>query len=195
MTMNRLRLLAFSVACGALLLAACRDAAPPQPVTNQAANGNANAGTTARPPNNAPLNAVTDHGPSSAGDPIDTSRYDAQIEQATRQAERNPADATTRNAVAQAYVQRGNALTQARQYRAALGDYRRALRYDPDNEDAQRGASLISGIMQSMGRQVPDEGDEPPPLPITPDAIAGDEGDTGAGTTNRAPARGNTNRP
>ena len=76
---------------------------------------------------------------------------------------------------AKAYLARGNALTQARQYRAALGDYRRALRYDPDNDEARQWAATITGILQQMGREVPTEGNEPAPLPLTPDTIAGDD--------------------
>jgi cytochrome c-type biogenesis protein CcmH/NrfG len=111
-------------------------------------------------------------------EPIDTSKYDAEIKRLERQAEMRPGDDASRLALAKAYVARANALTQAHQYRAALGDYRRALRYDPDNDEARQWAATITGILQSMGREVPTEGNEPPPLPMTPDTIAGDD-DTG----------------
>jgi tetratricopeptide (TPR) repeat protein len=108
------------------------------------------------------------------GEAIDTSRYDDEIKRLEKQAEMRPGD-QARLALAKAYLARGNALTQAKQYRAALGDYRRALRYDPDNEEARQWAATITGILQQMGREVPTEGNEPPPLPLTPDTIAGDE--------------------
>jgi cytochrome c-type biogenesis protein CcmH/NrfG len=108
-------------------------------------------------------------------EPIDTSKYDAEIKRLERQAEMRPGDDASRLALARAYVARANALTQAHQYRTALGDYRRALRYDPDNDEARQWAATITGILQSMGREVPTEGNEPPPLPMTPDTIAGDE--------------------
>ncbi|HEX8650528.1 MAG TPA: hypothetical protein VF708_06785 [Pyrinomonadaceae bacterium] len=111
----------------------------------------------------------------SGGEPIDTAKYDAEIKRLEKQAGMRPGDDASRLALAKAYLARGNALTQAKQYRAALGDYRRALRYDPDNEEARQWAAMITGIIQQMGREVPTEGNEPPPLPMTPDTIAGDD--------------------
>jgi tetratricopeptide (TPR) repeat protein len=111
----------------------------------------------------------------SGGEPIDTGKYDAEIRRLEKQAGMRPGDDASRLALARAYLARGNALTQAKQYRAALGDYRRALRYDPDNEEARQWAAMITGIIQQMGREVPTEGNEPPPLPMTPDTIAGDD--------------------
>jgi tetratricopeptide (TPR) repeat protein len=105
---------------------------------------------------------------------IDTSRHDEEIKRLEKQAAMRPGE-QARLALAKAYLARGNALTQARQYRAALGDYRRALRYDPDNEEARQWAATITGILQQMGREVPTEGNEPAPLPMTPDTIAGDD--------------------
>lgn len=40
-------------------------------------------------------------------------------------------------------------------YRAALGDYRRALQFDPSNQEAQANKKLIEGIYTSMGRPLP----------------------------------------
>ncbi len=40
-------------------------------------------------------------------------------------------------------------------YRAALGDYRRALQFDPSNQEAQVNKKLIEGIYTSMGRPLP----------------------------------------
>ena len=40
-------------------------------------------------------------------------------------------------------------------YRAALGDFRRALMLDPANAKAKENAAFIEGIYKSMGRPVP----------------------------------------
>jgi hypothetical protein len=58
------------------------------------------------------------------------------------------------------------ALTDARQYASALGDYRRVLKYDPNNSEAKNWIEQIIGIYDSLGRESPKEGDEPPPLPF-----------------------------
>ena len=102
-------------------------------------------------------------------------KYDEEIKRLEKQAGMRPGDDSMRLALAKAYLSRGDALKQARQYRAALGDYRRALRYDPDNEEAREWAATITAILQQMGREVPTEGNEPAPLPMTPDTIAGDD--------------------
>lgn len=102
----------------------------------------------------------------SGGEPVDTSKYDAEIKRLEEKAKKSPADQATRTALAKAYTDRGDALTGVRQYRAALGDYRRALRYDPNNGQAAQMAGTIIGILKSMGRDVPPEGQEPPPLPL-----------------------------
>lgn len=101
---------------------------------------------------------------SGGGEPVDTSRHDAEIKRLEAKAKKNPADQATRTLLAKAYTDRGDALTGVRQYRAALGDYRRALRLDPNNEQAEQMARTIIGILKSMGRDVPPEGQEPPPL-------------------------------
>jgi cytochrome c-type biogenesis protein CcmH/NrfG len=100
------------------------------------------------------------------GEPVDTSKYDAEIKRLEQQSKKNPPGRTTQMALARAYADRGDALTGVRQYRAALGDYRRALRLDPNNEQARQMSTTIIGILQSMGRDVPPEGQEPPPLPL-----------------------------
>jgi tetratricopeptide (TPR) repeat protein len=173
-------------ACGltVLVFGACSGTTP---VANQEATTNAGAQTAAASPvPNAstapPARASSAPG---TGEAIDTSKYDAEIKRLEKQAELRPGD-ETRLALAKAYLARGNALTQAKQYRAALGDYRRALRYDPDNEEARQWAATITGILQQMGREVPTEGNEPPPLALTPDTIAGDDE---SATAKESPAR------
>ena len=48
-----------------------------------------------------------------------------------------------------------------RLYRYALGDFRRALRYEPDNAEAKEKIEMIESIYRSLGRPVPNNGLEP----------------------------------
>ena len=103
----------------ALALAACGRGAPP-PGERAGANsaaGNANASAQAQP--------------------ADLGKLDAEIAQLEAQAEKNPDDDAARAALAAAYVRRGDALRAARRPDDALRDYQNALRFNPDNEDAQ----------------------------------------------------------
>ena len=81
-----------------------------------------------------------------------------------------PDDQTAKQALAQAYFERGSALTQARQYASAIGDYRRALKYDPDHADSKKWIEQIVGIYQMLKKEAPAEGEEPPPLPYKKEA-------------------------
>lgn len=101
-----------------------------------------------------------------SGNPIDTSKFDAEIKQAESKLKTNPKDETLKKSLAQAFVTRGMALTEARQYASALGDYRKALKLDPGNEEAKKWIDQIIGIYQSINREYPKEGQEPPPLPF-----------------------------
>jgi cytochrome c-type biogenesis protein CcmH/NrfG len=131
--------------------------------TNQTTVPQANTQSPRTPPSaNAP-NAASPTGGGNAV-PVDTSKYDAQIKRLEQQLKKNPSDQTTRLALARAYTERGDALTGVAQYRSALGDYRRALRLNPNDEQAQQMSGMIIMIMQKMGRDVPPEGQEPPPL-------------------------------
>lgn len=108
------------------------------------------------------------------GDPIDTSKYDAAINEAEKELKQSAAGKnnggpnvkTANQALAEAYFNRGVALTDARQYASALGDYRRALKFDPNDEEAKNWISQIISIYDSMNKQYPPEGQEPPPLPL-----------------------------
>ncbi|MDQ1559137.1 MAG: hypothetical protein QOD32_2197, partial [Pyrinomonadaceae bacterium] len=67
-------------------------------------------------------------------------------------------------AAAAALVERGNVYRDAGQpalYKFALGDYRRALRYQPDNAEAREKMDEIVSIYTSLGRPVPENGNEP----------------------------------
>ncbi|HMS09629.1 MAG TPA: tetratricopeptide repeat protein, partial [Pyrinomonadaceae bacterium] len=75
---------------------------------------------------------------SAAGDPIDTSDFDKAIADAEKNLKAKPSDAAAKTAAVEAYFKRGFALTEARQYASALGDYRRALKLDPNHEESKK---------------------------------------------------------
>ncbi len=93
-----------------------------------------------------------------------TAEYDERIEKAAKKADASGASAADKQAAAEAYLARGNVYRDAgnpRLYKFALGDYRRALRYDPTNSEAKEKMDEIVSIYQSMGRPVPTNGLEP----------------------------------
>ena len=95
----------------------------------------------------------------------DPAQLDAEIARLEKQAERNPADDSTRAELAKTYVRRGDTHRAASRLQEALLDYQRALRADPDNEQAQRAASEVTPEVQG---EKTDEHGAPAPLPITP---------------------------
>lgn len=109
---------------------------------------------------------ATSHGappaPQSGG--ADTAALDAKIEQAEARAKASGAGPADKKAAASAYLERANVYYAAGQpslYKFALRDFRRALKYDPANEEAQAKKQQIEDIYKSMGRPVPDLGTEP----------------------------------
>lgn len=103
---------------------------------------------------------------SASGDPIDTARFDGVIAEAEKAVKAKPNDEAAKKTLAQAYFDRGSALTEARQYASALGDYRRALKYDPNHEESKKWIEQIVGIYAMLKKEAPKEGEEPPPLPF-----------------------------
>jgi len=115
---------------------------------------------------NAAQAGTTQPGASGGGAAVqDAAGLDAEIGRLERQAERNPADDETRDELARAYVRRGNSLRGAGQVREALADYQRALRLDPDNDEAQNNAFATT---QQLGGEQQGENGEPAPPAITP---------------------------
>jgi len=100
-----------------------------------------------------------------SGDPIDTAQFNAAIAKAESSMKSKP-DNASKALLAEAYFERGFALTEARQYASALGDYRRALKLDPNHEESKKWVEQIMGIYQMMKKDAPKEGEEPPPLPF-----------------------------
>ena len=100
------------------------------------------------------------------GDPIDTAKFDGVIAEAEKAYKAKPNDEAAKNSLADAYFDRGFALTEARQYAAALGDYRKALKLVPNHEESKKWLDQIVSIYQTLGRPAPKEGEEPAPLPF-----------------------------
>ena len=110
---------------------------------------------------------------SAAASPADLAQLNGEIERMEKQAERNPGDAETQDELARAYVKRAKLEQAAGQFQEALQDYQRALRHDPDNDDAQAGA--LAANQQLGGDAKEDENGAPVPPPITPN-VADEEG-------------------
>lgn len=101
-----------------------------------------------------------------SGEPIDTTEFDAEIAKTEKDFKAKPKDAQAKKFVAEAYLKRATALTEARQYASAIGDYRRVLKYDAGNEDAKKWIDEIIKIYAMINREHPKEGEEPPALPF-----------------------------
>ena len=103
---------------------------------------------------------------SQSGEPIDTTKFDKAVADAEKAAKAERSDEAGQKALAQAYFERGFALTQARQYASAIGDYRRALKHDPEHAEAKEWIDQILSIYAMLKKAPPKEGEEPPPLKV-----------------------------
>lgn len=101
-----------------------------------------------------------------SGEPIDTAALDGAVAVSEKALGAKPADGTTKKKLADAYFKRAFALTEARQYASALGDYRRALKNDPTNAETKGWIDKIIMIYDGMNKDYPKEGEEPPALPF-----------------------------
>jgi tetratricopeptide (TPR) repeat protein len=127
-----------------------------------------------RQPDAAQANA-TAGGPANsqqAATPADLAKLDGEIERLEKQAEKNPADDAARAELAKAYVRRADTLRAQQRLREALLDYQRALRINPDDEEAQGRAA---DMRAQLGGAQEGEYGEPPPLPISPNVTDGEE--------------------
>lgn len=169
----------------ALSLIGCQDAAQPPPAgsaTTANANTNANAQTTPKPGDSAIVSSHSTESGNGAqqppppppsnksastespmAKPLDVSAMTADIEKAEKEFQKNP---KAKADLAKAYFVRATALTGAAQYRAALGDYRKGLKLDPNDKEAKEMHDQILSIFKSIGREPPKEGEEPPPMPF-----------------------------
>ncbi|HEY9401949.1 MAG TPA: hypothetical protein VIQ24_04610 [Pyrinomonadaceae bacterium] len=159
--MNHMRDFAgwLSLMCALLLLCgACGKSAP------TAANGNGGMDAVTVSQGNVNGSAASNTG---GGRELDTSKLDAEIAGLEQQAEKNPDDDTTLGALADAYVRRGHALHEARRLTDALHDYQSALRYSPDNEEANL---RVAQITQEIGAEPHAEDGKPVAVPARPGA-------------------------
>ena len=155
----------------ALLFAACNNSAPtPVANSNTASNDNSVRSQTmiahSSEIKSLPVANTAKTKWTQSGDPIDTKTFDAEIAEADKAVKAKPNDANAKDELSQAYFNRAMALTEARQYASALGDYRKAVKYNPENEQAKEWIKQIINIYNDMGRESPPEGQEPPPLRI-----------------------------
>lgn len=177
---KKMRNIVLALACGAALCAA--GCGTPSATNNGNTNSAAtpvNQSTSSRTSNTGLPPVSSAHGGDSAIAPpassaaanssakpagIDTAALDAKIERADAKAKAAGATQADKLAAAAAYVERGNVYRDAGQpmlYRFALGDYRRALRYQPDHEEAREKMDEIVSIYKSMNKPVPENGNEP----------------------------------
>ena len=166
-----MKYMAFLVLSAAIWLAGCSAAAPVAVQnSNTSANDELARNTTAHGPAEKtapPSNSNSSGKWSQSGDPIDTAKFDKAIADAEKEHKAKFADAAAKTALAQAYFERGFALTEARQYAAALGDYRKALKLDPNHDESKKWVDIIVSIyVSSVKKDPPKEGEEPPPLPM-----------------------------
>ncbi len=101
---------------------------------------------------------------SQSGNPIETAKFDAAVISAEKAVKAKPSDQAAKTSLVEAYFERGFALTEARQYASALGDYRRALKLDPNHAESKKWIEQIIGIYGMLKKDYPKEGEEPPPL-------------------------------
>ncbi len=98
---------------------------------------------------------------------IDVGQMTADVEKAEKVFKQNQKDEKAKVKLSEAYFVRAFALTDAAQYRSALGDFRKGLKLNPNNTEAKAMHDRIIDIFEnSLHREPPKEGEEPPPLPV-----------------------------
>jgi tetratricopeptide (TPR) repeat protein len=97
---------------------------------------------------------------------IDLSALNDNIEKTKTNFEATQQDTQAKIELADAYFERAFALTEAAQYSAALGDFRKGLKLNPKNKEAKEMHDQIVGIYEALGREVPKEGEEKLPIPF-----------------------------
>lgn len=97
---------------------------------------------------------------------IDVSAQTAKIENAEKEFKAKPNDAKVKENLAAVRFERAFLLTEAAQYRAALGDFRKGLKLNPNDAEAKAMHDEILRIFASIQREPPKEGEEPAPMPF-----------------------------
>ncbi|MDQ3474633.1 MAG: tetratricopeptide repeat protein [Acidobacteriota bacterium] len=163
-------LLPLSILIGAALVCGACGSSEQSKSSTGGAEATATTPTTKTPVQSAPTGDAPPvsiaHGtPPAAGGQsgMDTAALDKKVEQVESKAKAPGATQADKTAAAAAYLERGNVFYIAGNpslYKFALRDFRRALRYDPNNAEARAKQQQITEIYQSMGRPVPDLGNE-----------------------------------
>lgn len=121
--------------------------------------------TTAHGGNIAPASSPATSAPgSNASTTAPPTQFDEKIAKAELKAKASNATPADKQAAAAVYLERADYFRDAGQpllYKFALGDYRRVLKYQPDNAKAKDRMNEIIAIYQSLGRSVPSNGLEP----------------------------------
>ena len=165
---------AASALLSALLLSACGGANPPSNTSTKTSNtpsGNAQTSIAHGTSPSSNLGATSSHGGGAASGasspataPVATPGLDAKIEKAEAKAKAAGAGEADKKAAAAAYFERADFFRDQgdpKLYRFALRDYRIGLRYDPQAREPRAKMDEIVRIYESMGRPVPDLGNEP----------------------------------
>lgn len=145
----------------AFFLIGCNNAAQPTANTNVAVQNSANSIVVSSHSSDAQKTSSSESSPMSRA--VDVNRVTADIEKAEKEYKKNP---KAKDQLAKAYFERAFALTEAAQYRAALGDFRKGLKLNPNDDDAKAMHDKILEIFKSINREPPGEGEEPTPLPF-----------------------------
>lgn len=164
----------------ALISIGCNNSAPTQVQTNsntstvsttkkeESQTVSAHSTESKRPPMNDTTGSSSSS--SSGGSPmqkaVDVSKMSDDIEKAEKDFKAKSTDAKAKETLATAYFTRAFALTEAAQYSAALGDFRKGLKLKPDDTKAKEMHDQIVNIYQSLGKEAPKEGEEKTPMPI-----------------------------
>jgi TolA-binding protein len=151
----------------ALFAISCSNSAPTQIQTEKPISSNKEATTTVAAhttENQPPANSSSGGSPMSRA--VDVTKMTETIEKADKEFRAKPKDEKAKSALATAYFQRAFALTDVSQYSAALGDFRKGLKLNPDDKEAKGMHDKIVEIYKSMGREAPKEGEEKAPMPI-----------------------------
>jgi tetratricopeptide (TPR) repeat protein len=151
----------------ALFAISCSNSAPTQIQTEKPISSNKEATTTVAAhttENQPPANSSSGGSPNTKA--VDVTKLTENIETLEKIVKKNSKDVKTNMELATVYFQRAFALTDAAQYSAALGDFRKGLKLNPNDKEAKGMHDKIVEIYESMGRPAPKEGEEKAPMPI-----------------------------
>ncbi|MGI8639000.1 MAG: hypothetical protein ACR2MG_03510 [Pyrinomonadaceae bacterium] len=140
------------------------NAAVQKPNNSETVSSHSVSGENLKPPSSAPNNSSGESSPMAK--PIDVSEMTAAVEKAEKIYEEKQKDEKAKENLSRAYFVRAFALTEAAQYRAALGDFRKGLKLNPNDREAKNMHDEIIRIFKSINREPPKEGEEPAPMPI-----------------------------